>query len=372
MRRPTAFLLAICSVAAFAGQPIDRFRSADTFTFSQGSADTRYGNADCDVKVTMNVFLLGNQVFDNPGNTPETALSKSPGTLDFTLKLSDFDPLLPPDTVTMTGSDQGNDLMSQTCDQILPGPYTIQGTYQGIQVNLTLTNVHVTGTMLSQGSNNVTEPEVNPVLGRLCDVQFDDPVGSNNSFVAIPQQVSGWIISPTFTVKSLRVDITGVHQACQVPAHVVAPDSFSALLGRVETGNTTSLADTDGDVLRVCKFIVPNQNAAPVTVEVFGTLPDLPQYISLYTNSRMTVSGVFQQILDLYDFAGSGYATGDTRSDTITTTLTSRKLDATGAVDRYLGTGNTVRARYRIRQTGPAANSVWCAEHDQVGWIVTP
>jgi len=354
------------------GQPVERFRGVDHLAFSQGSIESRYGNADCNVKITMQVFILGQQVIDNPSSSPEARFQKTAGSLDFSLKLSDFDPSLPPDTITLVGTDLGNDLLQHTINSLLPGPYHIAGTFNGVTLDITLTNVRVTGTLKSQGSNAVTLPMVNPVLGEFCDVQFDDPSGSNNTIVAIPGRVSGWVVSPIFTIQSMRVDVTGIQQAIQAPAHIVPPTSFSALLGRIEGGNNASLAGIDGDLLRVCKFIVPNNQVAPVTVEVTSSVPAVPQYLSLLSVSRMTTAGVFQQTLDMFDFAGSGFNSGDARTDAITPTFDTRILGATGGTARYVGNANAIKARYRVRRTGPSSSSAWCSEHDIVGWIVTP
>lgn len=365
-----AFVLAASSLA-HAGQPIVRFWGADHMTFSQGSADPRFGNADADVQVSMNVFILGNQTFSGTSTSPEARFNKSAGSLNFTLRLSDFDPTLPPDLVTMVGQDTGNDTMRHTTNSVLPGPYHMAGSYNGVAFDITVSNVQVTGLINSQCSNNVVAPSVNPVLGEFCDVQFDDIVGSNNTITAIPGQVSGWVVAPTFTVRSMRIDVNGIQQAGQVPAHIVRPSSTNVQLGRVDAGSTTSLGDADGDAFRICKFIVPNQQVAPVTVELFSNVTTTPQYLSLIASSRMTVTGVFQQTLELYDRNG-GYAAGDTRTDPMSTTYTNRQLDATGNVVRYLGQNEQVRARYLVRQTGPASSSSWCAEHDWAAWIVTP
>lgn len=373
MKRLLVLALVALSPFVQAGQPIERFRSAAQFTFCQGSIDQRYGNADATYKITMQVFILGQQVYTGPSYSAEAPYSKTPGTLDFTIKLSDFDPTLPPDTVNMIGTDLGNDQMQHITDSLLPGPYTIVGNYGGVDVNLTLRNVRVTALLKSQNSNNVVAPTVNPVLAKFCDVQFDDMnAGAGNNILAIPGSVSGWVVSPVFTVSSMRIEVNGIQQAGQVPAHLVPATSHRVVLGRQDAGNVASLSAVDADALRVCKFIVPNQQVAPVNVEVETTIPGSPQYLSLVAVSKMDTTGLFQQTLDMFDFAGSGFASGDARTDAVTTTYQTRKLDATGSLTRYQGSGDLYRARYRVRQTGPAASPSWCADHDQVAWIVTP
>lgn len=364
-------LLALCGLA-HAGQPIDRFRNSSEITFSQGSVESRYGNADGNVKVTLNVFILGNQVFNSPSSSAEAAFTKASGTLDFSIKLSDFDPTLPPDTVTLLGQDLGNDAMRHTANTVLPDPYHLSGNFNGTAFDLTVSNVQVTGNLLSQCSNAVVPPWVNPVLGKFCDVQFDDAVGANNMIVAIPANVSGWVVDPLFTVRSVRVDVTGIQQAGQVPARVIKPTSFDVRLGRATAGNATSLGDLDSDALTVCKFLVPNQQVAPINVEVNGTVANVPGYLSFYSSSRMTVTGVFQQTLDLYDFNAGAFSAVDSRTDGMSTDFNVRKLDATGNVARCVGPNGEVKARYRVKQTGPASSNAWCADHDFAAWTVTP
>ena len=354
-----------------AGQPVERFRSANHMTFCHGSLDTRYGNADANTHIVMQVFILGTQTFDSPANQAEANVPKTAGSLNFAIKLSDFDPTLPPDTITFDGSDLGNDLMRHTCDSVLPGPYHQAGTINGTSYDLTLRNVRVTGILNSQGSNSVTLPFVNPVLNEACDVQFDDPAGSSNSITIVPQQVSGWVVSPIFTVSSMRVDITGIQHAGQVPAHVIAPASFAVQLGRLSGGDLTSLAMPDGAALQVCKFIVPNQQVPPVIVEVVSPPVSVPAYLSFATVSRMSVTGIFQQILGMYDFSGTGYTSGDTRTDPSTTNYDYRVLNGT-SVSRYVDGSGALKARYQFRQNGPAASLSWCTDQDFAVWYVTP
>lgn len=358
---------------AWCGQPVERFRSADHFTFSQGSAEARYGNSDATVKVTMQVTFLGQQVLTNPSTAAETRFNKVFGSLDFEIKLSDFDPNLPPDTVTMTGSDLGGDLLKHTADQVLPGPYVVQGTFSGTPVNLTLSNVHVTGALFSQGSGSVTLPWVNPVLNELCDVQFDDVNGgSQNTLTAVPAQVSGWVVSPLFSVQSMRVDVTGIQQAGQTPAQVVAPDTFLPNLGRTDVGNVGSLAGADSNVLRICRYFVPNVLVPPVNYQVTATLSQAPQYISMFSVSRMDSAGSFKETLEMFDYSVGTYLPADSRADVVTNSFNTRKLDVTGSASRFVGPGNVVKARRKVEATGFVAKYAWCHEQDQLVWLTTP
>ena len=373
MRTCLLIVFAALVSSAWGGQAVERFRSADHFSFCQGSQEARYGNADALVKVTMQVLFLGQQTFTNASSSAETRFNKAPGTLDFTIKLSDFDPNLPPDTVTMSGADLGADVLRHTTDETLPGPYNVQGTFNGVDVNVTLTNVHVTGTLVSQGSNNVTSPLVNPVLGQFCDVQLDDlDGGSQNALAAVPAHVTGWVVSPIFTVQSMRIDVTGIQHAGQIPAHVVAPDDLKVPLGKLDHGDLASLSDLDTDSLRVCKFFVPNLTIDPVQIKVFAHLFEVPQFLSLYSTSRLTVAGSFQQTLELFDQSTQSYGDGDFRVDPINLSMATHRLDATGDLSRYVGQGGVLEARYKVKQTGFSASYAWCSDVDQLVWVTTP
>ncbi|MCW5936588.1 MAG: hypothetical protein KIT11_04700 [Fimbriimonadaceae bacterium] len=151
----------------------------------------------------------------------------------------------------------------------------------------------------------------------------------------------------------------------------VAPGSFTVRLGRLASGNVQSLAGRDGDSLVVCKFIVPNQFVEPINVEIDGTAPGSnPTSLSFTVLSRMDTTGSFSQILDMYNWQTNSFDATDVRTDAVGTTFTERTLNGTGSLGRYVGGGNALRARYRIKQTGPAGASIWCQLTDRAVWTV--
>jgi hypothetical protein len=153
----------------------------------------------------------------------------------------------------------------------------------------------------------------------------------------------------------------------------VNPASFTVRLGRVDAGNVGALADLDGAVLRVCKFIVPNQQVAPITVELDGTSSIAnPSQMSFRTYGRMSASGLFSQTLDLYDWNLGSFSTTAATTSNIGTTFRFASVSADAPVGRFVSGSNQVRARYRIRQTGPAGTPFWCFDLDQAIWLVRP
>jgi|GEM_PF-5040674 len=157
-------------------------------------------------------------------------------------------------------------------------------------------------------------------------------------------------------------------------ALVTEPSSFTVNLGKLTQGNLASLANDDGNALRVCRFIVPNQQVAPVTVQINGTASILScSALKLTVKSHMVHAGLFSQTLDLFNWNTNDWDIADNRTDNVNTTYTTVDLNGTGNLSRLLRPSDgALRARYRVRQIGPAATYQWCHEVDQAVWIVTP
>ncbi len=153
----------------------------------------------------------------------------------------------------------------------------------------------------------------------------------------------------------------------------VVPSSITVNLGRIDAGSVASLATTDGNVLRVCRFVVPNQTVAPVTVQVNGTAPvGSTTALEVFVRSRMSVTGLFTQNLEVFNWVTNTWDTVDTRTDNSTTTFADRVLLGSGDLTRLLRTDGSLRVRYRVRNTGPAASPTWCHEVDRLNWILRP
>lgn len=155
---------------------------------------------------------------------------------------------------------------------------------------------------------------------------------------------------------------------------VVAPQTVTVVLGRHASGNLSSLGRQDNDSFRVCKFLVPNQQISPIQVEVSGAaFVGTCTGLTFSVKSRMVDGGQFSQSLDLWDWTINDWDTTDTRTDSLGTSFAVNNLLATGNVSRLLrNSDHALRARYRIRQTGPSAALLWCHEVDEAVWLVTP
>lgn len=189
----------------------------------------------------------------------------------------------------------------------------------------------------------------------------------NTQSVLSPKQVTvtAKLLDPDQPAKTLTVYVVP-------PLVVVPPTAFTVTLGQRQTGDLTSFRSTDGNVMRVCKFVVPNQSVAPVQVTVEANAPvPVSSTLAFSTNSRMASAGSFSQQLELWNWAGNGWDATDTRTDAVNTTMTQRDLAATGNLARYYQNGTfLLRARYQVRKTGPSAVSAWCHEMDRAVWVL--
>ncbi|MGE0000477.1 MAG: hypothetical protein AB7F50_01145 [Fimbriimonadaceae bacterium] len=156
------------------------------------------------------------------------------------------------------------------------------------------------------------------------------------------------------------------------PSFVVPPSSFTVSLGRKDAGDVLSLRSTDGNYLRVCKFIVPNSVVPPINVTVEGTssVASATTLQWLFA-SKMQHAGAFSQTLEFWNWQTGAWDTTNLRTDAVTTTLVERSLAGSGTLSRLLdpATGN-LRCRYTVKSTGPTAVSAWCHETDRAVWLL--
>ncbi|MBS1715771.1 MAG: hypothetical protein JST30_15700 [Armatimonadetes bacterium] len=151
----------------------------------------------------------------------------------------------------------------------------------------------------------------------------------------------------------------------------VNPVSVSVKFGKISGGGLGDISDIDGKMFRVCKFIVPNQSVAPITVEVEGNSPlASPSHINFRTYGKMSISGLFSETVDLYDWTQSAFSTTAVNTVAVNQNLKAVGVNADAPQARFVSGTGRLRARYRIRQTGPAAAIGWCYDLDQAVWFV--
>lgn len=153
---------------------------------------------------------------------------------------------------------------------------------------------------------------------------------------------------------------------------IVMPDGLVLRFGRIDAGNVASLLADDGDVLRVCRFIVPNTTVPPVQVEIGASGSSLTNLLSLSlkVKSRMATAGSFRQTIEHFDFSQASFGSG-LNTQPFPPTFAVYNVSALGNLGNYLGPNGSLRGRWSIVQTGPAAVSAWCAEIEQWEWVAT-
>lgn len=153
---------------------------------------------------------------------------------------------------------------------------------------------------------------------------------------------------------------------------VYNPTSYAVNFGQVQSGNVSSLSDDDGNALRVCKFIVPNQQVAPITVELnSAALMPFVSTFSFELRSRMANAGSFSQTLELWNWTTGAWDTTDKRTDALGTSYSNYVVNASGDPTRFVRQSDgALKSRYLVRQTGPAAVQIWCHDVDQAAWYV--
>jgi hypothetical protein len=153
------------------------------------------------------------------------------------------------------------------------------------------------------------------------------------------------------------------------------PTSILLELGRIDAGNVNSLLTSgDGNVLRVCRFLVPNQQVAPITFRVNATLSGTSPLGALrfLVRSRMVDAGSFSQTLDMFNWVTNAFDLTDVATAGLNTTFSYRSVIGTGALSRYLSGTRQMTGRIRVRQTGPAAVVNWCGEFDHAYFQCNP
>lgn len=153
------------------------------------------------------------------------------------------------------------------------------------------------------------------------------------------------------------------------PAVVVVPSLVTINLGRVTGGNLASLATPDNDLLTLCKFFVPNQTSPIIQFVVEGTsTATAPKGIQLRVRSKAVNPGTYAQDMEAWDFVANTYV--NLRSDPVTLVSVTRDGMSTTNVGRFFNGSGLLRARVRLRQTGPSTSTLPCLAWDMVSWRV--
>lgn len=189
--------------------------------------------------------------------------------------------------------------------------------------------------------------------------------------VLVPSWTGGWVerYAADGTDLGVFVNVPNGYHILRGP-DIVVPDDMQVFRGRVDLGDPSSLAEDDGDVLRLCRFFVVNAVDPPIQVEVRGsTAMAEPSGLSVAVTSRMVANGAFSQQLIMIDENGVQSPTVR-RTDALATVKKHVRLVATGNPADFVAADGRLRLRINIRQTGPTTTLNWCSEFDRVVWTV--
>jgi hypothetical protein len=155
-----------------------------------------------------------------------------------------------------------------------------------------------------------------------------------------------------------------------------APDELAIALGQVAGGDVSSLAASDGNSLRVCKFFVPFAGSPYARVNVFANNTGLTTVsaATVELRDRSVTAGLFRRTLLAVLSGGTGAARDTLVTNAFPTSFADYSLPLTagsGALSDYLGTNGRLGARLEVLQTGPSASLTPCSEFDKLNWVVT-
>lgn len=141
-------------------------------------------------------------------------------------------------------------------------------------------------------------------------------------------------------------------------------NTIAVKLGKLDTGNVTSLMRREGQVAQFSKFLVPNQQVDPINVEAtFATATDPAELraIGAYWVGKMNTTGTFLLTLEILNVATNTFEI--LAAGTVATTTTEVLGSVSAPVTNYFS-GNKVVLRFRIKPTGPVTSNNWATQVD--------
>jgi hypothetical protein len=131
--------------------------------------------------------------------------------------------------------------------------------------------------------------------------------------------------------------------------------------GRVDSNNPGCLEDREGDPLRICKFIVPNQSVPPIRFTLQAQIPSNQTTLATLINHRSTTSGSFRMTgeylnpqTNLFEEVGE-----------VTVGLNGVTSLFVGDASRHVSSNRFVNVRLSLRPVGPVGAATYCLEIDQ-------
>jgi hypothetical protein len=275
-------------------------------------------------------------------------------------------------STSSTASSHHSGIGSATIDSLNPGNHTLFSFTVGAT-----TEFRLAGSLAFVKASNTSHFVLERFDGLVWGVVYTtwSLAGLQGPFdVTAPLAPGDYRLSANVGVRAFGNDADGVTGEFKFDvAQTFAPATALVRRGRLDAGSVADLAASDGSTMRVCKFVVPNQQVAPIEVEL-ETVSEIaaPSTFTYTQTSRMATSGSFSQQIDLYDYAAGDWSTSATRTDAVGTTMTTRQIQVSASAANFVGPGGAMKARYMVRKTGPSAATVWCHEADLASWYAWP
>lgn len=150
-----------------------------------------------------------------------------------------------------------------------------------------------------------------------------------------------------------------------------SPSAAILRLGRLDAGNLGSLIEDDEDPVRICNFIVPNQVAPPVQLELVGEAPSTDlQSITFTMKHRMTSAGPFKCTFQMLNYESGRFV--QIADLPVGTKYVEHTVGNVANPSNFVNSNKEVRVKYLVRPVGPIPANFWCHETDMAYWTIEP
>ncbi len=149
------------------------------------------------------------------------------------------------------------------------------------------------------------------------------------------------------------------------------PTSFNVFRGVKEMGRLGCLFDSDDMYLLIRNGVTALRSEAPITISLDGhSAVQTASSFKFQVEMHVTISGL-NETVDLFDWIAGTYDTVDAITAQATTADSVVEVVGTNC-NRYIQSGtHSVRARLRIRPSGPVLTNTWRAFIDHCLWTIS-
>ncbi len=179
----------------------------------------------------------------------------------------------------------------------------------------------------------------------------------------------------SFSVIATAATNTRFRSLCFTPeasatTETLAPTGNTINLGKVSSGDLSSLAADDGNALTVCKFIVPSQTSPIVRMtQTYTTTKPSPTAVELDVKAKLVNAGAFKirGFQHNYSTSSDDQVIADT---TLTLSYATYTGTASGTLTNYVS-GGAMQTKVEVQQTGPSTVTAPCVSFEFINLKVT-